>query len=78
MLIHYEDGTFVTLHLGDLDGLCVRNDICWIRIGGSATWLRSPFKDCCVTKDYLLSKSSTNAINLDDADDSSPPTHLNH
>lgn len=68
MIIHYEDGTFITLHLGDLDASCKRNDICWLRYGDGGDWYRSPFKSCCETKDYLLSKRTTNEINLGDAD----------
>lgn len=67
MIIHYNDGTFVVFHLGDLDGQPGNNNISWLKLNDEGEWIRSPFATICETKDYLLSKRSTDQINLDDA-----------
>lgn len=67
MIIHYEDGTSVILHLGDLDHKTQNNDICWVKIAETDPWIRSPFDSIAKSRDYLLSKQSSTQLKLDDA-----------
>lgn len=66
MIIHYSDGTFVTLHLGDFSPQNQSNDMCWLKIDNDNAWIRSPY---CMneTKEYLLSKQSTSQLDFGDA-----------